>query len=77
MPDLTDERRRALRLLAGSRRGCTTSIMMAHGFASEILAHLARCDLSATKAETVRVRVTSIEVVRVRITSAGRKAIAE
>jgi hypothetical protein len=40
MAKLSDEQQRALKLLAGSPDGCTTSIMMAHGFTPELLAAL-------------------------------------
>ena len=77
MANLTHEERRALQLLARSPDGCTTSIMMAHGFKPEILADLVRHGLAVAKPETVRAWETSIEVVWMRITAAGRKAIAE
>jgi hypothetical protein len=40
MPKLTDEQRRALRLLARSPNGCTEAIMLAHGFESALLGKL-------------------------------------
>jgi hypothetical protein len=77
MAKLSDEEQRALSLLAGSPDGCTTSIMMAHGFTPETLADLVRHSLAATRPETVRTGGTSIEIVKMHITAAGRKAIAE
>jgi hypothetical protein len=74
---LNDEQRLALRLLAGSPEGCTTSIMMAHGFTPETLADLVRHGIAATKPETLHISGKSIEIVRMHITEAGRKAIAE
>jgi hypothetical protein len=38
---LTDEQRRALRLLARSPNGCTEAIMLAHGFDLVMLGKLA------------------------------------
>jgi hypothetical protein len=75
MAKLTDEQRPALQLLARSPDGCTTSIMMAHGFKPEILADLVRRGLAVAKPKTVRAGETSIEVVWMHITAAGRKAI--
>ena len=40
MADLTDEQRRALRILARSPNGCTEAIMLAHGFSAEVLGQL-------------------------------------
>jgi hypothetical protein len=40
MTDLTDEQRRALRLLARSPNGCTEALLMAHGFELAFLGKL-------------------------------------
>jgi uncharacterized metal-binding protein len=77
MAKLTDEQRRALQLLARCPDGCTTSIMMAHGFKPEILADLVRHGLAVSKPKTVLAGETPVEVVWMHITEAGRKAIAE
>jgi hypothetical protein len=69
------DQRQALKLLAGSPDGCTTSIMLAHGLKPELLADLVRGGLATTKPETVRTSGDSIEIVRMTITDAGRLAI--
>jgi hypothetical protein len=70
------DQRRALKLLAGSPRGCTESIMLAHGFRIEMLAQLVRDGLASAAPESVRAGGRSIEVVRLQITGAGRRALA-
>jgi hypothetical protein len=73
---LSDDQRRALKLLAGSPDGCIISIMLAHGLEPELLAALVQGSLATTKPETVRTGGKSIEVVQMTITDAGRRAIA-
>ena len=65
---LSAEQRRALELLAMSPRGFTESIMMAHGFAIEMLAGLARDGLASAEPERIRAGQRPIDVARVRIT---------
>jgi hypothetical protein len=77
MAKLSDDQRRALRLLAGSPNGCTEAIMLAHGFEVAMLGQLvfdglARAEDHNTMAGSRRIKVTWLQ-----ITAAGRKAIAE
>ena len=74
---LSPEQRRALELLAAAgARGCTESIMLAHGFKLAMLAELVRNGWVTAAPETVRAGGRSIEVARMRITEAGRRALA-
>jgi hypothetical protein len=68
----TAARHRALQVLAGSPDGCTEAVMLAHGFAVELLLDLFREGLVTAKVERMRVADRWINVVRVRITDAGR-----
>jgi hypothetical protein len=45
------DRRRALELLAASRKGCTKAMMRAHGFSIDTLVELVRAGLATTKRE--------------------------
>ena len=74
MTDLTDERRRALRVLARFLDGCAEAVLLAEGFSIGLLAKLALEGLAETKRApdgSDRHRVW------MKITEAGRKAIAE
>jgi hypothetical protein len=73
---LSTEERRALEVLAKSADGCTTSIMLAHGFASSVLAQLITTGLATAKSEHIRAGQRAIDVTRVRITYAGRVGLA-
>jgi hypothetical protein len=73
---LTDERRRALDMLASSPHGCTESILRAHGFTISVLAGLMRTGLAKAEAEFMRAGGTVIGVVRISITDAGRQSLA-
>jgi hypothetical protein len=44
---------RALRLLAGSRNGCTEAVMLAHGFTVEMLIDIVRAGLAIAQTERV------------------------
>jgi hypothetical protein len=74
MAKLSDERRRALTILARSPDGSTTSLMMAHKFVPELLV---RTGLAISKPTTMRAGVKPIEVVRMHITEAGRREVGE
>jgi hypothetical protein len=50
--DLTNTRRRALEMLAGSPHGCTESILRTHGFGLMLLAGLMRTGLAKADVET-------------------------
>jgi hypothetical protein len=45
------DRRRALELLAASRKGCTKAMMRAHGFSIDMLLDLLKAGLATTKRE--------------------------
>jgi DNA-binding MarR family transcriptional regulator len=73
MAKLSNERRRALRILARHLDGCAEAVLLAEGFSIGQLAELALEGL----AETRRAQVGSRHRVWIKITEAGRKAIAE
>jgi hypothetical protein len=77
MAKLTNEQRRALRLLARSPNGCTEAIMLAHGFESAMLDKLTLDGLARVEVHDMRVAGRRAKVVWLQITPAGRKAIAE
>jgi hypothetical protein len=69
-------RRRPLELLAASPDGCTEAIIVAHGFAVDMLADLIRAGLATARIERVVAGGRAIEVVRVRVTDAERRVLA-
>ena len=71
--NLHAEHRRALALLAGTPRGCTESLMMAHGFKIEMLAGLVRDGFAVAESEAMTAGGRKIAVTRVMITEAGRR----
>jgi hypothetical protein len=73
MANLTNEQRRALRILARHLDGCAEAVLLAEGFSVGQLAELAIEGL----AETRRAQVGSQHRVWMKITEAGRQAIAE
>jgi hypothetical protein len=75
MPKLTNEQRRALRILARSPSGCTEALMLAYHFTDDMLAELAVDGLLTVHQEHVAGR--SEMVVRMQITPAGRREIGE
>jgi hypothetical protein len=72
---ISDEQRRALRLLARNPNGHDEAIMLAHGFTIEMLAVLVRDGFATATPEIARGK-RPIKSVRMRITEAGRQAIA-
>jgi hypothetical protein len=70
------EQKRALQLLVGSPHGCTEAIMLAHGFATELLVDLVRDGLATAAPGIVYAGNRPIEVTRLTITDAGRQALA-
>jgi hypothetical protein len=68
-------RRRALKLLAGSRHGATEAILLARGFSIQQIVDLVRAGLATAKAERVVAAGRTIEGRAVRITEAGRRAL--
>jgi hypothetical protein len=73
---ISDEQRRALRLLARSPTGHTEAMLQAHGFTNQMLATLVRDGFAAATLQTVHLGKRPLEVVRMQITDAGRQAIA-
>ena len=72
------ERRRALKKLAGTPRGHTEQLLLAHGFSVEMLRGLVRDDLATVVTEPMMDRRgVTIIVERIRITDAGRRALEE
>jgi hypothetical protein len=71
---LSPEWRRALEELANAseRGGATEAVMLARGFAAEMVASLVLSGLAETSVETLKVGGRGVEVVRMRITDAGR-----
>jgi hypothetical protein len=67
------DRRRALRLLAGTPEGVTEALMLAHGFRVELLVHLCIAGPAIAKPEHMRAGGRTMEVVRMKITEAGRQ----
>jgi 2-methylcitrate dehydratase PrpD len=63
-------------LLVGSPHGCTEAIMLAHGFATELLVDLVRDGLATAAPGIVYAGNRPIEVTRLTITDAGRQALA-
>jgi hypothetical protein len=70
-PRLGTEERSALELLAKSSNGCTTSILLAHGFTSTLVAELIANGFAAAKSERMRAGQRTVDVTRVRITIAA------
>jgi hypothetical protein len=69
-------RRRALELLAASRRGCTEAIMREHGFTIRQIVALARAGLASARAERIATGGATEIVIVVRITAEGRRVLA-
>jgi hypothetical protein len=70
MATLTDEQRRALRLMAGQPHGCTEADMLTHGFELAMLGDLLFRGLALAAPRD------TLPVMWIQITEAGRKAIA-
>jgi hypothetical protein len=73
---LSDEKRRALQLLARSPNGCTEALMMAHGFELALLGDLALGGFASATPHLTYARGRPMMVVWMTITPAGRRAIA-
>jgi hypothetical protein len=70
------DRRRALEPLASCRDGCTEAIMIAHGFAIDMMVGLVNAGLATASSEQMRSGKVEMEVARVKITdAAGRRAL--
>jgi hypothetical protein len=73
---VSHEQRRALRKLAGTPRGLTEHLLIAHGFSVEMLSGLVQADLATVVTEPMREPRGVINMIeRIRITDAGRRAI--
>jgi hypothetical protein len=75
MAELSDEQRRALRLLARSPNGCTEALLMAHGFELAFLGKLVLDGHALATPHETRAGSKPLLVVWMTITAAGRKAI--
>jgi hypothetical protein len=73
---MTYETRRLLELLAASDDGCTEALLMAHGFALELIDSIEFAGLATAKAEQTFAAGRAVDVAQVRITHAGRRALA-
>jgi hypothetical protein len=74
---LTDQQRRALRILARHPDGCAETVLLAHGFSYDQLGDLVFDRLATMLPTVTRVAGREKIVVWVQITAAGQKAIAE
>ena len=71
MSNLPVYQRRALEVLAGSSNGCSELLMLAQGFAHNVLTELTTAGLANVKPERLMMGRKSIEVRRYRISEAG------
>ena len=75
-PRLSEERRRALELLASSPVGANAGLLVfAHGFDRRVLDCLVEAGLAAAEREVVVAGDKPVEIIRIKITNAGRRAI--
>jgi hypothetical protein len=72
---MTDKQRRALELLAANDDGCTDTLLLARGFALDLIVGLVRTRLATAKVERTFGGGRAIEVTRVRITESGRRVL--
>ena len=75
MPAHSDERRRALKMLADLPEGSTEALLLAHGFTSAVIAELVDTGLATSTIEPFLADGRIVDVMRFRITDAGRKAL--
>ena len=68
---------RLLELLAASDDGCSEALLMAHGFALELIDGVIIVGLATAKAERAFTAGRAIESNQIRITGAGRKVLAD
>jgi hypothetical protein len=76
MANLTQERRRALRMLEGSPSGRSESIMLAHGFTAGVLDGLVRDGFATMQPSVSRDEIGLTIVAWMQITDAGRETLA-
>jgi hypothetical protein len=77
MAKLSNDGRSALELLAGSQRGCSDAIWMAHGFLMSLVDELVRDGLATATPLKARIGGRLVEVKRVMITEAGLRTLAQ
>jgi len=75
MPAHSDERRRALKMLADLPEGSTEALLLAHGFTSAVIAELVDTGLATSIIEPILAGGRPVEVTRIRITYRGRAAL--
>ena len=75
MPAHSDERRRALKMLADLPEGSTEALLLAHGFTSAVIAELVDTGLATSIIEPILAGGRPVEVTRFRITYRGRVAL--
>jgi hypothetical protein len=73
---MTADERRMLELLAASDDGCTEAMLLAHGFALDLIHGIVSAGLATATAERRFVAERWVKVTRMRITDAGRRALA-
>jgi hypothetical protein len=71
----SNERLRALRILARCSDGCTEALMMAYGFSVDFLAGLVTDGLITAEPRAMRAAGRPMSMVWMRITDAGRKVV--
>jgi len=75
-PHFSPEWRRALQLLARSKRGAIEDVLeLGHGFSREMLRRLVLAGLARTVTETLMANGDTFKIERMQITDAGRLAI--
>ena len=77
MVKLSNEHRRALRLLARNPTGCTEAFLLAHGIRKNQIDSLIFTKLATLEPSMTRIAGREKIVVWVQITETGRKALAE
>jgi hypothetical protein len=79
MPDISanSERQRALQLLARSVSGCTETLMLAHGFAAEMLGRLVIDGFASVQRGTMLASERQLTVKWMEITDLGHAAIGD
>jgi len=75
MPAHSDERRRALKMLADLPEGSTEALLLAHGFTSAVIAGLVDTALATSTTEPILAGGRPVEVTRISITYRGRVAL--
>jgi hypothetical protein len=72
---MTENEQRLLELVAASKDGATDALLLAHGFALEVIVGVVRAGLATAQVEPILAGEREVEVSRVRITDAGRRAL--